>query len=156
MLMITTNIVMIILLPPTWLCKALSVWFLCRMLSPRSCNLQVLRVLSKVIEVWAISNHSIKASMEYIPECKISNQIKWKVLRNPCKSHLIHNGVEMKISPNLQRNFVCYAVNYLDLRKLYFLLMINASMESRNHSCSVQVTHKLSMRSRIFKIKVGL
>ena len=113
------GIFIMILLPPTLLCKALSVWFLSRMLSPRSYNLQALRVLSKVIVMWALYNHSIKACMQYIPECKINNQIKWKVLWNHCKSHLIHNGVEMKISPNLQRNFIRYAVNYLDLRKLF-------------------------------------
>ena len=126
-----TSIFIMILLPPTLLCKALSVWFWSRMLSPRSCNLQALRVLSKVIVMWALYNHSIKACMQYISECKMNNHIKWKVLRNPCKSHLIHNSVEMKISSNLQRNFVCYAMNYLDLREL-LLLMINGSMENEN------------------------
>ena len=33
--------------PPTLLCKALSGWTLSRLLSPRSCNLQVLHALSK-------------------------------------------------------------------------------------------------------------
>ena len=82
--------------PPTLLCKALSGCFLSRLLSPKSCNLQVLHALSernKSSTFGGINNPSF-SSMSIFKALKI--------LSDFCDH--FDDGVEVKIS-SLQRNF---------------------------------------------------
>ena len=117
--------------PPTLLCKALSGCFLSRLLSPRSCNLQVLHALSKrniIICSYRKSFHLCKQFLvaSIIPlfvQCQDLRRSKYR--HSSCitdfflwvswdQSDLFDDGVEVKIS-SLQRNFWCYVPNYLDI-----------------------------------------
>ena len=132
--------------PPTLLCKALSGWTLSRLLSPRSCNLQVLHALSKRnIIMRKLSVATEKASIcvnnlirdissifgcinnpPFFVQCQDLRRSKYR--HSSCitdfflwvswdQSDLFDDGVEVKIS-SLQRNFWCYVPNYLDFEKI--------------------------------------
>ena len=119
--------------PPTLLCKALSGWTLSRLLSPRSCNLQVLHALSE-------RNKSSILVRSIIPLF-----VKYQYLRRSRYCQICGFRKIFSKQPLRQR---CWGEDFLPLKE-FLMLRFGLSVFRKYHASTVSICSVINVTNHL-------